>query len=346
MRTWLLDDDGETQRRALHHKMMSLQRYFKQQPPGTLSPATAWEALSRKFSSALPFQRTIIYIDGAVTQLGQFVAIRGQLCETPTKCSDVRFRPFSMNNPGELLQESWRAFLTVFSKSHADSIRHKQSLDLLTFDDDAALDWVCNEATQEERDDQTTFDIDGYGFDPALDELGLTTAWRFDAYVDAPFGSWLQFKALVVTVESGAVQWERDISAVALSGSEALADARNNHAARVGFVTTIAFNKNEQRVTVLDPAALGDVSADALQNDGTLDVSRRLDGDGAEAGDGSAVGDAKAQAQLMMIVAICVGVLAVCLALALVMVALKWKAAVKHSANATRFEQMQEDTRL
>jgi hypothetical protein len=152
IRTGLLNDNGETRRRALHHMMLLHTRYQRQQSTSTPTAAAVWDMLNNKFGKQrMPFQRMQIYVAGVNTSYGDFVAIRGQMC-TDDSCSsrqDVRIRPFNMQN--------------------RDSQWHKASYDMLTWGEDSALDYVCNTDTRAANGIDATYDVDGYGFDAALD---------------------------------------------------------------------------------------------------------------------------------------------------------------------------------
>jgi hypothetical protein len=265
IRTHLLNDNGETRRRAFHHMMLLHTRYQRQQSTSTPTAAAVWDMLGAKFGKPrMPFHRMQIYVAGVNTSYGDFVAIRGQLC-TDDACSarqDVRIRPFNMQN--------------------RDSQWHKASYDLLTWGEDAALDYVCNSDTRAANGIDATYDVDGYGFDSALDSLAVPAAWRFDAYVDAPHGAWVQFKAVVVRA-GGAVTWEKDIAAPTASGSGTTlprVSSDKNHWARVGFTSVVQFNVAAQSLTQMK-ATVEDTDA----------VQAREDGSGAGAVPGDENGD-------------------------------------------------------
>merc|ERR1712146_4623 len=123
-------------------------------------------------------------------------------------------------------------------------------------------------------------------------------------------------KSVIVTSADGQVQWEGDVKAQA-DGGESIPYSKNNHAARVGYVSTIRFNQNIQRVAKLDPKELGDLTADAVGDDGAIDVARRVDGS-SESTDGS--NDSDSTTVVLYGALAAVGMLALCLCVALAVV--------------------------
>ena len=93
----------------------------------------------------------------------------------------------------------------------------------------------------------------------------------------------------------------------------------------------------------LDIEALGDLTAEAVGEDGEIDVQRRNDGPRV-ANDDSKGDSANSTALLGAIAG--VGALALCLGVALCVVTFKYRSLVKHGQNAAQFQQLQEDNRL
>lgn len=238
IRTWLLNDNGETRRRAFYHAFLLLSRYQRQQSTSTPSASAVVSMLEAKFGkSKMPFQRVQIFVTGVDTTYGEFIGVRGQLCndEACSSRSDLRIRHANMQN--------------------RDSQWHKASYDLLGWNEDIALDYVSNADTTARTQIDATYDINGYGYDATLDAWNVPQAWRLDVFVDAPHGAWLQFKVVHVRA-GGAVTWEKDIpTPTAINGTLPRASNDKNHFARVGFATVVTFNQAAQSIVPLKATA-------------------------------------------------------------------------------------------
>jgi hypothetical protein len=313
IRTGLLNDNGETRRRALHHMMLLHTRYQRQQSTSTPTATAVWDMLNNKFGKQrMPFHRMQIYVAGVNTSYGDFVAIRGQMC-TDDSCSsrqDVRIRPFNMQN--------------------RDSQWHKASYDMLTWGEDSALDYVCNTDTRAANGIDATYDVDGYGFDAALDTFAVPSAWRFDAYVDAPHGAWVQFKAVVVRA-GGSVLWEKDIATPTASGSGTAlprVSSDKNHWARVGFTSVVQFNAAAQSLTQMKATAEDTDAVQAREDGGSGAVPVDENGDFVATDDGASKTSSDSLVAGIIALAIIAALLLVGLIVALVLLR---KARVAHA---------------
>jgi hypothetical protein len=264
IRTHLLNDNGETRRRAFHHMMLLHTRYQRQQSTSTPTAAAVWDMLGAKFGKPrMPFHRMQIYVAGVNTSYGDFVAIRGQLC-TDDACSarqDVRIRPFNMQN--------------------RDSQWHKASYDLLTWGEDAALDYVCNSDTRAANGIDATYDVDGYGFDSALDSLAVPrrgASTPTSTRRTAPGCSSRRWWCAPAAPSPGR---RTSPTPTALSGTTLpRVSSDKNHWARVGFTSVVQFNVAAQSLTQMK-ATVEDTDA----------VQAREDGSGAGAVPGDENGD-------------------------------------------------------
>jgi hypothetical protein len=315
VRTWLLNDNGETRRRAFYHMFLLLTRYQRQQSTSTPSAAAVIGMLESKFGrTKMPFQRMQVFVAGVDTNYGEFVGIRGQLCndDACSSRSDVRIRHANMQN--------------------RDSQWHKASYDLLSWGEDTALDYVSNADTTARTSIDATYDINGYGYDSTLDAWNVPQAWRLDVFVDAPYGAYVQFKAVHVR-NGGAVTWEKDIAApTQINGTVPKISNDKNHFARVGFASIVTFNSPAQSIV---PLAANPVDTESIQLRGDGDEEAPTDDGFVETADEDAPAGPSSSGSNGLLVGVAVlAVLVVLLLAALVAAVVMLRQARSRVANA------------
>jgi glycosidase len=133
--------------------------------------------------------------------------------------------------------------------SMSEPITYNNTLDQTTYDlkmaddyldwspDWSALNWTTGKNSGYHANNNLTYELVGYGYDPELRNVAGKTDdhwWKFDVNMDGSAGDWYEFKGFL----NGGQGWESDINQ---SGTPYTS---RNHWGKKGYITVCEFNQD------------------------------------------------------------------------------------------------------